>query len=106
MDAVIAVLFMVALVGGWWFLQFTVSGGRMWTAPWLAFSATGVAVLFAMAGLIGYPLGRQGRFAGESLAGQVIWPQVAIGVVAGLIAVYFWRRALGARTTPAAHNRN
>ena len=105
MGPVIAVLFIVALVGGWWFLLFRFSGGRMWTPPWLAFSATALAVLFAIAGVIGYPLGRHARFANDPSAGQVIWSEIAIAVVAGVIAVYFWRKVLGVRTAPGAHTR-
>ena len=111
MDAVIAVLFIIALVGGWWLLMFKMNGGRAWSAPWLAFSSTGMAVVFTIAGAIGYPLGRQQRFADPTWAGHVIWPQVAVGVVAAVLAVYFWRRTLvvlapPVLAPPAAHNQH
>jgi hypothetical protein len=32
-----------------------------------------------------------------SWANHVIWSQVEIGVLAGCVALYFWRRALGGR---------
>jgi hypothetical protein len=100
MAQLIAVLFIVALVVGWWFVQFKVSGGRAFSSPWLAFSATAVALLFSVAGLSGYTLGRHERFSDGAWTGSVIWPQVAIGGVAGVIALYFWRKTLAARSTP------
>lgn len=106
MAQLLAILFIVALVAGWWFVQFKLSGGRAMTAPWLAFSATGVAIVFAVAGLTGYPLESKERFIDGAWGDRVIWSQVAVGIVAGLVAVYFWRRTLGMRISRAAHSRS
>ncbi len=95
MDGVIPLLVIVVLVGGWNLFLSKQSGGRVWSRMWMAFTATSAAILYVVAGAIGYTLSRHERFvAHTSWAGHVIWSEIGIGVVAGLLAIYFWRRAL------------
>jgi hypothetical protein len=64
----------------------------------MAFSAAATSIVFSIAGLAGYMLSSHDRFvAHTSWANHVIWSQVEIGVLAGCVALYFWRRALGGR---------
>jgi hypothetical protein len=93
MDLVIPVLTIVAFLAAWHFWLYKRSGG--WNPLWMAFSATAAAVLFLITGVIGYTLSRHERFVAHApWAGHVIWSQVLIGLLAGLVAVYFWRKGL------------
>ena len=96
MAHLIAVSFIAALVFGWWFLNFKVNRGRAFSAPWLAFSATAAALFFSMAGLSGYTLNKSERMIHGAWTGSILWHQVGAGAVAGVIALYFWRRTLRA----------
>ena len=96
MAHLLAVLFIVALVAGWGFVQFGVGRGRAFSAPWLAFSATAAALFFSMAGLSGYTLDKSERMMHGAWTGSILWHQVGAGAVAGVIALYFWRRTLRA----------
>ncbi len=95
MNQVIAVLAIIAFVAaGTWF-QYKLSRGRMWTPLWLAFGTTASALLFLVAGAIGYNLSKHERFvSGTGWTGAVIWPQVGLGLAFLLAATYFWRRSL------------
>jgi hypothetical protein len=95
MDGAIPVLVIIALVVGWNFFIYKQSGGRMWNPLWMAFSATAVAVLHVGAGAIGYTLNRHQRFVAHTpWTGHVIWSEIGIGLLAGLVAVYCWRQGL------------
>jgi drug/metabolite transporter (DMT)-like permease len=95
MDRAIPILVIVALVLGWNFLIYKQSGGRLWNPLWMAFSLTAVAVISVGAGAIGYTLDRHDRFVAHTAwTGHVIWSEIATGFVAGLVALYFWRRGL------------
>jgi hypothetical protein len=95
MDRVIPVLVIVAIVLGWNGLIYKQSAGRMWNPLWIAFTLTGLAVLNVVAGAIGYTLDRHDRFVAHSAwAGHVIWSQIEVGILAGLGALYFWRKGL------------
>ena len=96
MAHLIAVSFIAALIVGWWFLQFKLSRGRAFSAPWLAFSATAAALFFSLAGLSGYTLNKSERMVHGAWTGSILWHQVAAGAVVGLIALYFWRKTLSA----------
>ena len=96
MAHLIAVLFIVTLVVGWGFVQFRISRGRAFSAPWLAFSATAAALFFSVTGLSGYTLSKSERMAHGAWTGSILWHQVAAGAVVGLIALYFWRTTLRA----------
>ena len=97
MQHVIPVLTIVALVVAWNLWTYKQSEGRVRRPLWNAFSATAASLLYVVAGLIGYTLDRHDRFvAHTSWAGHVIWSEVAIGISAAGVAVYFWRRAVAA----------
>ena len=71
------------------------SAGRGWSPLWMAFNSTAVAGLFLIAGLVGYTLDRHDRFVRHTAwTGQVIWSQVGVGLVAAVLAAYFWRQGL------------
>ncbi len=93
MGAFIVVLTIAALAGltVWW------HRGRR-TSPFSsAFSATAAATLFLVAGSIGCDLGKRDVISGI-WTGGVVWWEIWFGIVASVIAVYFWRKAL--RTLP------
>ena len=97
MDRAIPALVIVGIVVVWYVFINEQSKGRMWTPLWLAFSVTAMAILYVGAGATGYMLSRRDRFVAQTAwAGHVIWWEVAIGVVAGLVAILFWRKGLQA----------
>jgi len=76
---------------------YRMSGGRIWSAQWLAFSFTAGAALFLIAGFLGYNLSRHARFvSGTGWTGGVLWFEVLVGAVMGGIAAACWVRALSA----------
>ena len=95
MEPLIAVLAMTALLaGGTWF-QYRLSKGRMWHPLWLAFSTTSAAILFVVAGGVGYQLERRNALlAANRWAGEVIWWQVGLGAIFAAIAIVAWRIAI------------
>ncbi len=99
MDAVIAIVPLAAFVALWWFAFHKASGGRVWSPLWMAFSATTGAIIFLVAGLIGYTLNKHDRFvAGTPWADGVIWWQVFVGLALVPLAAVLWRiglRSLG-----------
>ena len=105
MNRVIAVLAIVTLVCGWNAFVYKQSGGRMWSPLWIAFSATAASVLYLVAGAIGYTLSKHDRSVTHtSWTGHVIWSEIGIGLLAGFVATYFWRRALqGSRAAGQIH---
>ena len=97
-------IWIVAIVGFvavWtWFLH-RLSGRRMWSPLWLAFSTTAVAILFLVAGSAGYTLSRHVRFAnGTAWSNSVIWWQVWVGLLAAGLAAVFWSTALRSLRPP------
>ena len=95
MDRVIPILTIVALVAAWHFFVYGQSHGRARSPLWMAFSATATAVVFLLAGTIGYTLNRHDRFVAQTAwTGGVIWWEVGVGLGAALLAVYFWRKGL------------
>ena len=99
MDALIAIAPLAAFVAVWWFTFHRVSGGRIWSPLWMAFSATAASMLFVVAGAIGYTLSRHDRFvAGTAWSDGVIWWQVLVGLALVPLALVLWRiglRSLG-----------
>jgi hypothetical protein len=74
MDRVIAVLPLLAFVLGWHWFFYRQSGGRIWSPLWIAFGTTAAAILYLVAGAIGYTLDRHERFVAHSAwTGGVIW---------------------------------
>jgi hypothetical protein len=95
MDRVIPILTVVALVAAWNFFIYKRSGGRAWSPLGMAFSSMGVSVLYLVAGTIGYTLSKHDRFVAHTAwTGHVIWSEIAIGLLTGLAAFYFWRKGL------------
>ena len=92
---IIVVLAMLAALAGWMWFMYRRSAEH---PLWMAFGATAAGVFFAATGLAGYTLNRHRSFVAQTpWVDHVIWPQVGVGVLAGLVAVYFWRRALMGR---------
>ena len=91
MIPVIVTLVVLALLIAWTRFLYRYSVDR---PLWIAFSTAAAAVFFAVSGLSGYTVSRHQRFITHaSWVDHVIWPEVGVGLVAGIIAVYFWRRA-------------
>jgi hypothetical protein len=93
-----AVIFvgLTACVVGWNFFTYKVSG-RPWRNPlWMAFSLTAVALLYGIAGFIGYAVPLDNPFISQPAAwvGHIVWAQVAMASVMGLISVLPWRQGL------------
>ena len=95
MEQLLAVLAIVALVAsGTWF-QYRLSGRRLYTPLWIAFSMTATALVLLTAGISGYTLSRHDQFvAGTAWSDSIIWSQVGFGVVLIPVAVFFWRKGL------------
>lgn len=92
MVQILVALAIVFVLGAWGRMAYRQARDR---PLWVAFSTTTAALLFACAGLAGYTLSRHDRFVARTAwADHIIWPQVWIGMLAGLAAVYFWRRAI------------
>jgi uncharacterized membrane protein (UPF0136 family) len=63
-----------------------------------AFTATAAAILFLVAGALGYTIEKSNwSFITGTWSGGVVWWEIFYGVVALLFAAYFWRKGL--RTT-------
>ena len=90
-SAILVIVGIIAFVAAGWYFQYRLSGGRMWTALWAAFSFTAVALLFLTTGLAGYLLEKQDRFA---YTGEVIWSQVGIGLASAAVATLAWTWAV------------
>ena len=108
MDTLIAIAPLAAFVAMWWFAFYKASDGRLWSPLWMAFSATAGAIIFLVAGFMGYTLNRHDRFvAGTAWADKVIWWEVFVGLALVPLAAFLWRiglRSLGAQ--PRARSAN
>jgi hypothetical protein len=94
MERLILLAVPVVLVGWHWFIH-KKSSGRSRSPLWGAFTATFVATLFTVAGALGYEINHGVPFTVASAwAGRVLWAQIALGAVVGLVAVYLWRVGL------------
>jgi len=71
------------------------SRGRMRSPLWGAFTATAVAILFVVAGVVGYKLTHGVPFTHRAeWTGQVLWSQIWVGAAAALVAGFLWRAGL------------
>ena len=95
MDGLLAVMAVLGFISAWHLWQYRSSDGRTWSPLWGAFTFTSVAILFVVAGALGYKITHGVPFANpEEWTGHVIWSQIAVGVVAALLAAWLWRLGL------------
>lgn len=91
MESFIVVLTVGVLFAGGTWMQHRLSGGRMWSALWVAFSLTAAAILFLTAGFTGYELQGGLPFSrASSYTGEVVWEHAGAGVALALIAAPLW----------------
>lgn len=95
MQQVVAVLALVAFLAAWQWFLYKRTGGRVWSPLWNAFSATAAAILFLVAGALGYQLTNGVPFTVRTAwSGKVIWSEIWIGTAAAVLAVFLWRLGL------------
>ena len=93
--AIQALAALLAFVAGWHRVMHRQSRGRTWSPLWGAFTATAVAMLFVVAGALGYSLEGDVPFTiGGAWSGSVLWSEIWVGIGVALIAIYLWHRAL------------
>jgi hypothetical protein len=87
----------LAVVAAWHWVLYRRSRGRTWSPLWGAFTATAVAMLFLVAGALGYRLEGGVPFTiAAAWSDRVLWSEVWVGIVVALIAIYLWHRGLRA----------
>lgn len=86
----------VALIAGWNYFVYRRSGRPLWNPLWLAFTITAVALLYGVAGMLGYEVPRHNPFIDHPAVwvGHVVWSQVGLAAGMALISVFFWRQGL------------
>jgi phosphatidylglycerophosphate synthase len=91
---IIAGLLVVSV--GWNYFASKRSGRPWWNPLWMAFTLTAVALLYLVAGLLGYDVPRHNPFIEKPAiwVGHVVWPQVAWASTALLLSGFFWWRGL------------
>lgn len=95
MESIIVVVTVGVLFAGGTWVQHRLSGGRMWSPLWVAFSLTAAALLFVTAGFTGYELHGGLPFSrASSFTGRVVWEQAGAGIVLALIAAPAWMVSL------------
>jgi hypothetical protein len=95
MERVLPLAMIVAFVVGWQVFFYKQSGGRILSWLWTAFGTTAAAVLYLVAGALGYILDRHDRFVAHSAwAGSVIWSEIGVGLLLALVAAFCWHRGL------------
>jgi hypothetical protein len=72
------------------------SGRPLWNPLHVAFTLTAVALLYGVAGFMGYVVPRHNPFIDHPAVwvGHVVWPQVAWASAALLLSGFFWWRGL------------
>jgi hypothetical protein len=95
MEPVPIVLSLLVLLGLWGRFLHATSAGRASSPLWGAFTATAVAILFVVAGTVGYKLDHGVPFTiSTAWSGRVLWSEIWVGAGAALVAVYLWRVGL------------
>ena len=95
MKGIAIFLAFVAVLALWQSFVYRQSGGRLRSPLWGAFTATAVALLFVVAGVVGYKLTHGVPFTHRNeWTGQVLWSQIAVGGFAALVAAFLWRAGL------------
>jgi hypothetical protein len=86
----------IAVLIGADYYMYRAGGRRRWNPLWMAFTFTAVALLYSGAGVLGYSVPTHNPFIGgrSVWVGHVVWPQVALGSLFGLAALFFWRVGL------------
>jgi hypothetical protein len=87
---------LMVLSFGWQYFLYRRSGRPWWNPLWIAFTITAVALLYGVAGLLGYVVPRHNPFIDRPAVwvGHVVWSQVAWASTALLISGFFWWRGL------------
>ena len=62
MIAVFIVVGLLALAVGWHYFTYRLSGRPLWNPLWMAFTLTAVALVYGVAGLLGYEVPRHNPF--------------------------------------------
>ena len=96
MTPILIIAGLLALSVGWSYFLHKRSGRPWWNPLWMAFTITAVALLYLVAGFIGYQVPRHNPFIEKPAVwmGHVVWPQVAWASTALLISSFFWWRGL------------
>ena len=95
MERAIPILVVIIIGAGWQMFVYRLSGRRAWDPLWLAFSTTAAALVFVIAGAIGYALDPHDRFVTHTAwTRAIIWRQIAVGLAMAVVAGYCWRKSL------------
>ena len=96
MTPILIIAGLLALSVGWNYLLYKRSGRPWWNPLWMAFTLTAVALLYFVAGFLGYDVPRHNPFIDKPAVwvGHVVWPQVAWASTTLLISIFFWWRGL------------
>jgi hypothetical protein len=80
------------VLGIGWHFVYSRSGRPWWNPLWMAFTLTAVALLYLVAGFIGYEVPRHNPFIDSPAVwvGQVVWPQVVFSSIMLLISGPLW----------------
>jgi hypothetical protein len=88
----------VVLIAWSWHFHFwsnSPAARRSRSPLWLGFTATAASALFLIAGITGFDLSKRSRFfTGTAWTEDVIWWQVAVGIVLVPVAIYLLRRGV------------
>lgn len=86
----------VAFIVGWNYFAYRRSGRPLWNPLWIAFTLTAVALVYGIAGALGYDVPRHNPFIDHPAVwvGHVVWPQVAPAAGTLLVSMFFWRQGL------------
>ena len=92
MTPVLTVLGILAFLVGWNFFLVKRSGRPWWNPLWMAFTLTASALLYGVAGVLGYAVPWHNPFIDHPpvWVGHVVWPQVETALVVALISVPAW----------------
>jgi hypothetical protein len=93
--AIQALAALLAFVAAWHWVLYRRARARTWSPLWGAFTATAVAMLFVVAGALGYRLEGGVPFTiAAAWSGTVLWSEIGVGIGVALIAIYLWHRGL------------
>ena len=92
MTPMLIVAGLLALVVGWHYFMYRLSGRPWWNPLWTAFTITAVALFYGMAGLLGYDVPRHNPFIDHPVVwvGHVVWPQVTLSAMTLLASTPLW----------------